>query len=105
MPQCVKWLPSGSQLGLSAGNLVINFPDLLVKDSACASGLMLYTQSEISALVVPATTDVQLSVDSSSDPQRVADMQLLFYAFLGVLVAVWGVKQLLNLFSGDTSRD
>gem|GEM_PF-5757474 len=31
-------------------------------------------------------------------------MGALFYAFLAALAVVWGVKQLLNLFSGDTEK-
>jgi hypothetical protein len=35
------------------------------------------------------------------EPERIADMQTLFIAFLGVLVAVWGAKQLLRIFTDD----
>jgi len=35
------------------------------------------------------------------DSTRVADMQALFIAFVAVLVAVWGAKQLLRLFTDD----
>lgn len=35
------------------------------------------------------------------DSERTADMYALFLALLGVLVAVWGVKQLLRIFTDD----
>lgn len=65
-------------------------------DGGCSSGLVVLTQSEIDAN--------KLQVNTDSDPERVADMTALFYAFLLVLVMVWGVKQLLNLFTGDTEK-
>ncbi len=39
------------------------------------------------------------------DNVRVQDMYALFIAFVAVLVTVWGVKQLLRLFTGDMERD
>lgn len=39
------------------------------------------------------------------DSVRIQDMYALFLAFLAVLVTVWGVKQLLRLFTGDSDRD
>jgi hypothetical protein len=38
------------------------------------------------------------------DPVRVADMQAIFIAFLAALVVVWGLKQLLNLFTSDIEK-
>lgn len=35
--------------------------------------------------------------------EKAADMSQLFGAFVAVLVVVWGVKQLLNLFTGDNN--
>lgn len=63
----------------------------VVSDPSCSSGFVIQTSAEVSGVEV--------------DPGRIGDMTALFYAFLVVFVAVWGVKQLLNLFSGDTSRD
>ena len=70
--------------------------NVIVLDAGCASGLTLLTQSEIDAN--------KIQVNTASDPERVADMAALFYAFLAALVVVWGVKQLLNLFTGDTEK-
>lgn len=68
----------------------------VVPQPACTSGLVILTQAEIDAN--------KLQINTASDPERVADMAVLFYAFLAVLVVVWGAKQLLNLFTGDTER-
>lgn len=65
-------------------------------DATCATGLQILTQAEIDGN--------KLQINTASDPERVADMASLFYAFLAVLVVVWGVKQLLNLFTGDTEK-
>lgn len=40
----------------------------------------------------------------SIDPERVNDIYLLFIAFMVVLVAVWGIKRLLALFSSDIEK-
>ena len=66
------------------------------EDATCSSGLQILTQAEIESN--------KLQINTASDPERVADMASLFYAFLAVLVVVWGVKQLLNLFTGDTEK-
>ena len=63
----------------------------VVSDPSCSAGFVIQTSAEVSGVQV--------------DPGRISDMTALFYAFLAVFVVVWGVKQLLNLFSGDTSRD
>lgn len=76
MSLCVRIYNSGESISL------------IVHDPDCLSGLKLVTVS-----------------DTDSSPERVQDMTDLFYVFLLVLVTVWGLKQLLNLFSGDTSRD
>lgn len=81
MAQCVK---------VESGSVVV--------DASCSSGLQILTTAEIDVMKT-------IKVDTASDPQRVQDMTDLFYAFLLVLVTVWGLKQLLNLFAGDTSRD
>lgn len=100
MAQCVKVLPQGTNFGVEPGvaMIVSNYPMLYV-DTTCSSGLQVLTQSEIAEL------KQTIRVDSASDPARVQDMTQLFYALLLVLVVVWGVKQLLNLFTGDTSKD
>ena len=80
MPQCVTF----------------NASNQVVRQTSCASGLQILTAAEIE------TNKVQFA--TASDPERVADMTSLFYAFLAALVVVWGVKQLLNLFTGDTEK-
>lgn len=49
------------------------------------------------------TVTVQVEAAPPS-AERVEDLLHLFYAFLAVLTVVWGLKQLINLFSGDTER-
>lgn len=100
MPLCVAIVPEGSALTIRGGDGVANakYPTI-ISDPTCASGLQILTASEIQA------NKNQLTVDSQSDPQRVQDMTDLFYAFLLVLVSVWAIKQLANLFTGDTSKD
>ncbi len=60
---------------------------------------------QVDDVVIQGTTlEVQATAEPV-DPARVVDMQTVFIGFLSVLVLVWGVKQLLNLFAGDTTRD
>lgn len=66
--------------------------------SACSTGYQILSTAELAEL------KRTIKVDTASDPERVLDMQAVFYGFLLVLVTVWGVKQLLNLFTGDTDR-
>ena len=96
MSQCVKVLPPSTPVVNIGTRYLTNSVPLLGIDDACSSGLRIYTEAEIKALS---------SAGSAPDPERMADMQSLFYAFLLVLVLAWGAKQLLNLFSGDTTRD
>ena len=104
MPYCVRVVPGGSVIGMTAGNMVSSTNPMVLEDSSCTSGLKLFTEAEIAALV-PSSPGSGSGSASGPDPERMADMQSLFYAFLLVLVLAWGAKQLLNLFSGDTSRD
>ena len=99
MPICVSVLPAGSVVGVLSGpgQARLAVPMIGV-DSSCASGHSIYSQQEIDQL------KQTLTVDTASNPERVLDMQAVFYGFLLVLVTVWGVKHLLNLFTGDTDR-
>ena len=99
MSQCVKVWPTGTPIAVSGFTVLNSSRPFLGVDDSCASGLRVYTDQEIDQL------KQTIRVDSATDPERVADMQALFYAFLAVLVVVWGIKQLANLFTGDTSRD
>lgn len=89
MSLCVRIYNPGDQIGNpgSPHSAILTLP-VFGPDPDCVSGLKLVTVS-----------------DTESNPDRVQDMSDIFYAFLLVLVAVWGLKQLLNLFSGDTSKD
>lgn len=102
MAYCVRVVPAGSVVGMSAGNMVISTNPMVLEDSSCTSGLKLFTQSEIQALL-PSSPPESPSA-GSLDSGRVLDMQAVFYGFLLVLVTVWGLKQLLSLFTGDTER-
>lgn len=56
-------------------------------------------------VVIQGTTLKVETTPQPIDPVRVQDMQALFIAFVAVLVSVWGLKQLLRLFTSDTERD
>lgn len=98
MAQCVSVLPVNTAIANAGLNPVRTTIPLLGPDSTCSSGLEVLTTAEIQA------NKSQLTIDSSSNPERVADMQALFYAFLAVLVVVWGIKRLLDLFSGEGDK-
>jgi len=36
--------------------------------------------------------------------QRIEDLLALFYAFLAVIVVIWGLRKIIELFSGDTEK-
>jgi len=36
--------------------------------------------------------------------ERIGDLLALFYAFLAVIVVIWGLRKIIDLFSGDTER-
>ena len=99
MPLCVKVSASGAPIGSVGRDDVASNGMVLVADPACSSGLQILTQTEIQA------NKSQLTMDTTSSPERVQDMEDLFYSFLLVLVIIWGLKQLLNLFTSDTSKD
>ena len=96
MPVCANVTPAGAEIATSAGTPVILSVPIIGFDASCSSGLLLLSQAELDAN--------KIQVNTASDPERVADMASLFYAFLAALVVVWGVKQLLNLFTGDTEK-
>lgn len=96
MALCVDVLIVGTPIGTSGGMPVMVTRPVVGLDPTCSSGLQILTQAEIDGN--------KLQINTASDPERVADMASLFYAFVAVLVVVWGVKQLLNLFTGDTEK-
>lgn len=91
MSVCVRIAPVGENIGApgGSGGAILVVPTIVVDDS-CSAGLVLQTLQEI---------------ENPVNPDRIQDLTSVFYAFLAVLVIVWGAKQLLNLFTGDTSRD
>ena len=98
MPVCAKIIPVDTQIGVQAGgpgSALLSVP-IIGYDPTCSAGLLLLTQAELDSN--------KIQVNTASDPERVADMAALFYAFLAVLVVVWGIKRLLNLFTGDTEK-
>jgi len=71
----------------------------------CAAGSGDVITIPVDDAIIQSTS---LKINTTPDPinsQRVDDMVLLFVSFIAILVSVWGLKQLLNLFSGDTSKD
>jgi len=91
MSVCVRIAQPGENIGAISGQgaafLSVPMP---VIDESCSSGLVIQTAQEI---------------NNPTNPDRIQDMTSLFYAFLAVLVVIWGVRRLLDLFTGDTSRD
>ena len=96
MPVCANVIDAGTEIGTPGQTAARLSLPIIGFDSSCSSGLLLLTQTELDAN--------KIQVNTASDPERVADMASLFYAFLAALVVVWGVKQLLNLFTGDTEK-
>jgi len=90
MSVCVRIAQPGENIGAVSGQgaAFLSVPTPVI-DESCSSGLIIQTAQEVNN---PANAD------------RVQDMTDLFYAFLLVLVTVWGAKQILNLFTGDTDR-
>lgn len=61
----------------------------------------------MSQFVCDTETGCTITVQVEAAPpsaERVGDLLALFYAFLAVLVVIWGLKQLIRLFTGDTER-
>lgn len=99
MAQCVRVIPAGTDIGDPGGpgKAYLTVPVLGV-DSSCASGLQVLTAAEIQA------NKSTLKMDVESDPARRQDMFDLFYAFLFILISVWAIKRLLDLFSGEGDK-
>lgn len=100
MPLCVKVALGDTPIGTVGGfggDTVGSNGNVIILDPSCSS-FQIQTATEIQA------NKSQLTVDSASDPERVADMQSLFYMFLAVLVSVWAIKRLLDLFSGEGDK-
>lgn len=57
-----------------------------------------------SAKLEAANLSVEV-IASPLDNDRISDMAQLFGVMLLVLVSVWGAKQLLRIFSEDSTRD
>lgn len=98
MPVCIRIAPVGENIGGGGGMAATLSVPTPVVDPACSTGLQLLTATEIAA------NKSTLKMDVESDPVRVQDMLDLFYAFLVVLIAVWAIKRLLDLFSGEGDK-
>lgn len=57
-----------------------------------------------SAKLEAANLQLEL-IPSSIESERIQDMAQLFGLMVLVLVGVWGAKQLLRIFSDDTTKD
>lgn len=72
MAVCVRIIPAGSMIGMTAGNQVIAMYPVIVEDTACAADLRIYTGQEITALTsagpgsgaTPSTPDAVLMRES-----------------------------------------
>lgn len=55
----------------------------------------------------PTTSTVtQLQIKAEEfNPERIQDMNDMFWLFALALIGVWGAKQLLNLFTTDSDKD
>lgn len=54
---------------------------------------------------IPSTvTELQIK-EPEFNVERSQDMMEMFWAFVLVLVSIWGLKQLLNLFGTDSDKD
>lgn len=98
MPVCIRIAPVGENIGGAGPPSAFLSVATPVVDPTCASGLQILTAAEIQA------NKNQLTMDSTSNPERVADMEALFYMFLVVLISVWAIKRLLDLFSGEGDK-
>lgn len=83
----------------------LGYPLIVGGATDCSDGVLIRTDSELGAFLAARQQTISLEVDAAPDPERVTDMQILFYAFLAVLVVVWGMKQLLNMFTVNSDRD
>lgn len=110
MPRCIENVPTNQPMVIANGSY--GYPaggaQIWAPGSTTNCTMVAFTQAEYDALKTSIATleanGGSIKVDVESDPQRVQDMNDVFYMFLLVCVTVWGVKQLLNLFTGDTDR-
>lgn len=90
---CLTALPAGSTIGGSAAGPVVStvqLPAIVDKSSCNSSDYVLVTKSEFE---VPAPS-----------PERLTEISDMFLLLLAALVAIWGAKQLLKLFTGDIEK-
>lgn len=101
MTVCVGVYPDNMQLGPAAGGppgfiTQPGIPIAYMKSGACSGAeVTLYTQQEVD--------DGRLKPQEMS-AQDVQDRMDLFWLLVLALVSVWGIKQILRLFTGDTDR-
>ena len=90
---CVSPVPVGSTIGTAGAVPVVSsvqLPVILDKPSCDSSDYVLVHRSDFE---IPAPS-----------PERLQEIQDIFLLFLAALVVIWGLKQLLRLFSGDIEK-
>lgn len=95
MATCVSVLPTGSTIVTVGTTTGRSRMPLITEDPTCASGLVLMSQSDLKLQVSPEPVS----------PERVQDMYDVFLLLLVAFAAVWGLKQIARIFSGDMERD
>lgn len=95
MATCVSVLPSGTVIATAGTTTVKSKVPLITEDPTCASGLVLMSQNDLKLQVSPEPVS----------PDRVQDMYDVFLLLMVAFAAVWGLKQISRIFSGDMERD
>lgn len=95
MATCVRVLPTGTVIATAGTTSVKSKVPLITDDPTCASGLVLMSQNDLKLQVSPEPVS----------PERVQDMYDVFALLMVAFAAVWGLKQIARIFSGDMERD
>lgn len=95
MATCVKVLPTGTVIARDGATNILSQAPLIAEDASCSSGLILMSQTDLKLQVSPEPVS----------PERVADMYDVFSLLMVAFAAVWGLKQIAHIFSGDMERD
>lgn len=95
MATCVSVLPSGTVIATAGTTTAKSNVPLITEDPTCSSGLVLMSQNDLKLQVSPEPVS----------PDRVQDMYDVFLLLMVAFAAVWGLKQIARIFSGDMERD
>lgn len=95
MATCVRVLPVGTAMAVAGSTSAKSKVPLITEDPTCASGLVLMSQNDLKLQVSPEPVS----------PDRVQDMYDVFLLLMVAFAAVWGLKQIARIFSGDMERD